>query len=355
MRELRAALKTLAGQEMRSSSRQMPAAKVSTRQDPDWLERSGSFTHASEQVAQTAAAQPTGLAAMLMKDATRVLARINATTDPIAFRAIVGQLDAAIRSLAELRETASLWKLTSTLDVIATEPAQGTDSRAALAASLVRIAYDPQVLAPIAEHVLAAEGPTEFGWKIIVRAGLGGAYALYSARVKNQAIDARQRFVMLLTEIGIPALPVMRAALERVEPRLATPGASALAEDLLSALPAVADEATGNVVARYARNETPEIACAATRALPRLWGKRAGPLLVALLAHPDDDVRLAALEGLVALHAIDTHVVRKIECIVDGTAPGSRQLREAAIAALTRVDGEAQPAAAAVLARSLGR
>ena len=55
-----------------------------------------------------------------------------------------------------------------------------------------------------------------------------------------------------------------RAGQREAGPRRAT----ALAEDLLSALPPVSDEATGNVVARYARNETPEIACAATRALP---------------------------------------------------------------------------------------
>ncbi|HEY8073656.1 MAG TPA: serine/threonine-protein kinase, partial [Labilithrix sp.] len=264
LRELRAALKSLLGgastghmrrvevPDLSPSERRVKAAApvvASGLDEPDWLERSGSWNHSSSTKSGHSSVPPPAsspLAAALVADPARVLARIAQTTDARTFRSIAGQLEAAIHELASAGDGGALWKLTSTLDVIATEPTQGPTTRAATAAVLLRVTYDPQVLAPIAESVLAsAQNATDLGWRLLVRAGLGGAYAAYSARVKNPSPDARRRFVLVLHEIGIPALPVMRAGLERVEPRLATAGATELAEDLLAALPPVADEATG--------------------------------------------------------------------------------------------------------------
>jgi serine/threonine-protein kinase len=372
LRELRAALKSLLGgastghmrrvevPDLSPSERRVKAAApvvASGLDEPDWLERSGSWNHSSSTKSGHSSVPPPAsspLAAALVADPARVLARIAQTTDARTFRSIAGQLEAAIHELASAGDGGALWKLTSTLDVIATEPTQGPTTRAATAAVLLRVTYDPQVLAPIAESVLAsAQNATDLGWRLLVRAGLGGAYAAYSARVKNPSPDARRRFVLVLHEIGIPALPVMRAGLERVEPRLATAGATELAEDLLAALPPVADEATGNVVARYVRMPAASLACAATRSLPRLWGKRARALLLALAQHPDDDVKVAAVSGLAELHAVDTHVVKRLESIVDGSAGAGRELRLGAIVAFAKADGEAQPHAANALARAM--
>jgi hypothetical protein len=69
--------------------------------------------------------------------------------------------------------------------------------------------------------------------------------------------------------------------------------------------------------------------------------------------HPQDDVKLAAIGGLADLHAVDEHVVRRVEAIVDGTARAARELRVAAIDALAKSGGQAQEMASKVLVRAL--
>jgi hypothetical protein len=156
--------------------------------------------------------------------------------------------------------------------------------------------------------------------------------------------------------LGAPALPVVRAALEKLVEPLASeaPGAAELAEDLLLSVPPVLDEAFGHVVVGYVAVAEPNVTRAAARALPRVWGAEAAETLLALLVLDDDAVLAAALVGLREIDAVDRDVVDRIGTLfgedrdVEARSP---QLKAAAIAALGAAKEPARPDAAALLAR----
>jgi hypothetical protein len=367
MRELRAQLRALLAPptavvgaapspgESATSSPQAPAAGEPASEQPEWMERTGAWAaKAAEKTPQPAVVGVMDpVASALVRDPTVILGQLVKTTEPHAFHKLALALDPAIRALATQREAAVLWRLTSTLDVLADEGPRTPGSRAAIAASLLRLAYDPQVLGPIAEEALLSERESlDAAWKLVVRASLGGAYALYSARLKHMTPAARKRFVRLLKTIGAPALPVMRAGLEALVPRIQAAGATDLATDLLASLPSAPDEAAGEIVATYARARIPELARAAATALPRLWGPRACSVLVGLLSYPDDAVQAAAIGGLVDIGAVDEPVARKLADIV-GPAGAGRTARLAAIAALGRPETSALGFAGRALTRML--
>lgn len=321
--------------------------------EPEWLERSGAWAaHALEQSPRPpAAALEDPVAAGLVRDPTQILGQLVKTTDPHAFHKLAVMVDPAIRALAARGESAVLWRLTSTLDVLADEGPRTPGSRAAMAALLLRVAYDPQILGPIAEEALLSERQTlDAAWKLVVRAAMGGAYALYSARLKHVAPEARRRFVRLYRQIGAPVLPVVRAALERLVPRIEGEAAADLAADLLDAVPTAADEATGEIVALYARARNPVLAKAAASAIVKVWGPRACAALVGLLHHKDESAQRAAIAGLVEIHAVDEPVARKLANIV-GPAGRGTAARLAAIEALARTE----PSGLAFAGRALRR
>jgi hypothetical protein len=120
-------------------------------------------------------------------------------------------------------------------------------------------------------------------------------------------------------------------------------------------MPPVPDESTGTLVAALLRDAPPATTAAALVALASLWEERARPLLLGALGVPDNVVRLAALSGLRAQHAIDGVVLRQFEPILSGTIPASDELRVAAAAAIADVRPETRPDAASALARALTR
>src|SRR5262249_16104031 len=153
--------------------------------------------------------------------------------------------------------------------------------------------------------------------------GNRGAHALYSARLKHTAFEARERYVSILSEIGPAGLPTTRAALERLESRIAVQGALGMAEDVLRAVPHVLPEELGRIIARYPKSNVNSLALLATVALPKVWGKRARPLLIAQVHHKNDDVAIAAIKRLRTLGGVDVELIEQIRPLVLG-APGSR-------------------------------
>jgi serine/threonine-protein kinase len=281
---------------------------------------------------------------------TTFLRQLMETTDAAKFAAAVPQIDAKIRPLMAEAKSGTLWRLRCALDMIAGEASR----RAPLAQQLLETLSDATLLAPLAEKALTGfEDREGTASKLVARAGKRGAYALYAARLKHATFEPRERFVTILQDMAGPALAMMTAALERLEPRLAHPGATALAEDLLKALPSVQDEPTAAIVSRFARGDVPFLALAGATALPRVAGPNARVVLLGLLDHADDGVSIAAIKGLRALDVIDTHAVRTLEPLVLGELSSRMPPRIAAVEALAKARPDALGPARALLTRVL--
>lgn len=225
-----------------------------------------------------------------------------------------------------------------------------SEAHRALAALLV----EPAVLQPIAARLLAYdEEGRDAASDLLLRAGAPGVYALYGARTKVAAEqNVRIAFVTTMKAFGPTALPVVRAALEKILERALSgthQAAIDLAEDVLLSVPAALDDGTGRVVEQYAASTIPNLCRAAARALPRAWADRAAPTLMRLLDHDDDAVLTAALVGFRDIKMVDARVVRKIGALVDRHRLRTPQLKQAAVAALGVAMPSAKPEAAAVL------
>ena len=281
---------------------------------------------------------------------TTFLRQLMETTDEVKFAAAVPQIDAKIRPLMADAKSGTLWRLRCALDMIAGESSR----RAPLANQLLMTLSDQTLLGPLAEKALTGfEDREGTASKLVARAGKRGAYALYAARLKHATFEPRERFVTILRDMGAPALAMITAALERLESRLAHPGATALAEDLLKALPAVHDEPTATIVARFARGAVPALALVATSALSRVAGLQARSVLLALFDHADDGVSIAAIKGLRALDLVDTNAVRTLEPLVLGELSSRMPPRIAAVETLAKARPDALIAARSLLASVL--
>ncbi|MDF2695095.1 MAG: serine/threonine protein kinase [Labilithrix sp.] len=292
---------------------------------------------------------PTSPRSELTNDPSAFMRRLVGTTDPRAFAELVAPLEATIRELAQSHGIETLWRLASTLDILATEGPEIAGSRAALSKALLRVLRDPSILAPVAQRVLAVGEPA--GEKLLSAAGAFGAHALYSARVRQGEPEARLRFTRALRAIGPAGTPILRGGLERLADRLGTPGAVHIAEDLLHCLPAIHDEALGALVAAFARSNSPTLVRAAVTALPALWRERSRPIVLGLLDHPDEDVAIAALGALAELGVSDEYTPRRIATVLDHTR--RRSMRLAAVRTITQARGDARPISAALLAERL--
>jgi hypothetical protein len=292
-------------------------------------------------------------------DVARVIApflrKMAGTTDPEMFKSIVAPLAAKIRELVSQGHIATVWRVRSTLEMIASEPAgPGGPSRAPYATKLLELFAEQTLLLQIAERSLdGIEDKEGHARNLVVHAGLNGAYALYSARLKRGVFEARERFVATVQQLGVEGSPMIRAALERLESRLELPGAVEVVEDLIKSVPRAADDAMGQLLGRFAKSTFSSIAHLATMALTRAWGNRARPLLVFLLTHTEDRVAIAAISGMRGIGAIDEQGVRKLEPLVLGTEGQRMPVRIAAAEALNDATPGALPAARTMLGRAL--
>ena len=159
------------------------------------------------------------------------------------------------------------------------------------------------------------------------------------------------RFVTMIRALGPAALPGLAAALR--ECLAQGERAGDVIEDLLAAMPPVADENAGTAVAELLRGGPgPMTTGAALSALATLWGERARPLLRGALGHPHPRVAIASIGGLRLLRAIDERVVRRLEAVVTGIVPAIEELRIAATMALGEASPEARAEAAMLVSRA---
>jgi hypothetical protein len=276
--------------------------------------------------------------------------RLVDTLDPAKFGALLAGIEPKIRMLFEQGHTGPAWRLCSALDMIARD--KGPRAEQALAA--LAPFSDRELIAKLAEKSLDfLEDKEGTATKFVVRAGNRGAHSLYAARLKHTVFEARERFVARLVDIGPAALPTIKAGLERLEQKLGVPGALGMAEDLLRAVPEVADEELAQIIARYVKSNVNSLALGATIALPRAAGTRARPLLVGQIHHKNDDVAIAAIKKLRVLGGVDRALLEQLKPILMG-APGARgPVRLAAAEALESTTPDAMPQAHAILFHAL--
>ena len=315
-----------------------------------WLDRApasslGSVAgHPGDELADVVARDPT----QWMRDLARI-------TDPSALAQTTQRLELAIRALAARGDVRTLWTLTNLLQSMAAQGGRASGALGEQAARVLRVLADPSVLALVGAQLLTATGePREQAKRILVQAGVAGAYGLYGARVKLAAKpQVRGPFVTSLAEFGAKAWPVVRAALEKIvasEPNAAT---MALAEDLLLCVPQVGDEQAGHVVVKYLRVNVSPVCRAATAAIVKLWGERAKPLLIGMLQSKDDVVRIAGIAGLRQLAAIDEHVVPRLSGILTRRIEASEEVRAAAALALGHANAGGRAPAISLLTQLL--
>jgi serine/threonine protein kinase len=282
--------------------------------------------------------------------------RLAQTTDPTAFAHAAQKVESVLKLLAQRGEVDALWRVSSTMHGIASEGRGAVGSRAWSAAKLLRVFDDPAILVQIAEQLLT--GPAESRDKarrLLVHAGVAGAYGLYGARVKLARVAAvRPLFVTILKDFGPKAWPVVKASLEKIGATTTPNGATLeLAEDLLLCVPIVGDESAGHVVLKFLRWPHSIVCRAAAAAIVKLWGERAKPVFVAMVQSKDDVVRVAGIAGLRQLGAIDEHLVPRLQGILTRRVPASEEVRAAAALALAHASATARQPALSLLAQLL--
>jgi serine/threonine-protein kinase len=329
---------------------------ASTRDvSPAWLERNPVYSSGGS----AGVASPQGgvaldeVAVALVQNPAAWLERFAKTPDPHVFKHAAQRLEPALRALVAAGEVRALWAVASTLRGIAMEGTQAQGSRAHVAVTMLRFFEDPAVLSSVAEQLLVGtEEVRDHAKRLLVHAGVAGAYGLYGARVKlANDPSIRGPFTTVLKDFGPKAWPVVRAALEKI---LATsvsenPRTTELAEDLILSVPLVGDESAGHLIVKYLRVNHSGVCRAATASIVTMWGERAKPLLVGMLQSKDDAVRIAGIAGLRQLNAIDEHVIPRLQAILLRRLPAGEELRAAAAVSLAHTVKSAQPPAISLL------
>jgi serine/threonine-protein kinase len=340
---------------------------ASAPEAPAWLERGPVYapsTYGSSPVIPAVAAPSASMSSAvamdevadaLVQNAAGWLQRFTTIPDPRAFAQLAQRLEPALRTLAAAGETRALWAVSSTLHGVAMEGTQAVGSRAHVATTLLRVFADPAILSSVAEQLLTgSEDVRDHARRLLVHAGVAGAYGLYGARVKlanEQAI--RGPFTTVLKDFGPKAWPVVRAALEKIiaSDQSQNPRTMELAEDLLLSVPLVGDESAGHLVVKYLRVNVSGVCRAATASIVKMWGDRSKPLLVGMLQSKDDAVRIAGIAGLRQLEAIDEHVVPRLHAILLRRLPAGEELRAVAAVALSHTVESARQPAVSLLAQ----
>ncbi len=336
----------------------------------EWLEHSRS-SYASF---ITGTGTSTAVADLLARNPSVWLGELARERDARAFVRRIDELQAAVRLLAGRGDAKTLQRVSVVIAGLADRPFADEAAEAARTEA-ARLFSDPEILGAVAKRLLLGAEDRDAANDLITRARVAGAIALYSARTRfadarevptAMLQRARVAFVTTMRSLGASALPVVKQALERLFDQ-ATSGqhraASELAEDVLLSVPKVDDAATGTLIVKYAGHASgspkggtgsPNLCRAAARALPRVWGARARPVLIQLVPHADDGVCLAALAGLVELNSIETDVVVRIGVQIDAGRAKSPQVQSAFATALQAASPQARVAAKSALAR-LGR
>jgi len=261
------------------------------------------------------------------------------------------QLETALRTLARRAEGVPVYKAVKALRKLR---GSGRPIEPQIEPLLATI-RDPVTLGPLAEQLLSgASDPAPEVLALFEWAKVTGAHALYDARLKLGDVGpARARFVAAMRKVGDRSWPVVVAALTRHAPEAGRPFDEKLAEDLLRALPRVADERSGTVLAQLVRGGGATVARLAIPELVAVWGERARPVLISVLSMTDDAARVAALTGLREIGAVDELSIQRAEIVLRAGAAGSDDLKVAAALAIAHARPDIRGIASMALQRAL--
>ncbi len=200
----------------------------------------------------------------------------------------------------------------------------------------IRVLRDPAPARAFAGQLLSGKIlKPEDAAPILAIAGPVAARSLLEARrAQPPTLETRARFVTFMRATGPGALPIVLAGLEPLT-ALASRTEEALAEDLLRAAPDVRSDLGGDLAVRFVRADKPALAVVALATTVNFWGPRANALLLGVLDSTIDVVRVAAIEALHRLGAVDDWVIERLGRILLGQSPASVELRVAAAGALT--------------------
>ncbi len=140
------------------------------------------------------------------------------------------------------------------------------DTQAVRALTLLE---DPSRLAPLAETLLNDFAlPTPYIERMMQRAGVAAARALWAARIRRPPTHARRmRFVSWMRVVGRPAHDLLRSQLAELARKRPSSGQLQCAEDLLLALPRSLDSSLATSVESYLDAEAPRLRELALHAL----------------------------------------------------------------------------------------
>jgi serine/threonine-protein kinase len=319
--------------------------------DPEWLDRSASsYRHHSSGEVASANVNGRVLAGELVARPAAWLSAFAESEQQDSFASLAGRLAFALPVLLEERQVKALFAVRCTLDELAAPGGHSPGWRVGLARRLQLAFGEPAFLAWLAEAALAVDRPPREITELILRLGAPIAYALYSARLKlREQTGVRRRFVLLVHELGVDALPMLRAGLALLEPKRDVSVAAELATDLLRASPRARDDEAAVLTSLYLQGSPPALKSAAADALVAFWGPRATPYLLGLLGSADPAVTVSAIDGLRQLEMVDEHAVMKIAFAARSTT--SHDVHRSARAALMDTVGAARVAAERALAQ----
>lgn len=323
---------------------------VEVNASPEWLERGGSYRHESSAEMPSSNVNGRLLAGELAARPAAWLSAFAETNRQDQFESLAGRLELALPFLIADRNVKALFAVRSTIDVLAADDPTQPGWRASRARSMQHGFADSTLLTFLAEHALANDTPAREVSELLLRAGPPAAYALYSCRLKHTDLPGiRRRFIAIITELGVSALPMIRAGLAKLELHKDALVVATLAADLLLASPRVRDAAAGDVTVPYLQSSAPALVRIAADALVAFWGERSTPFLLGLLGMADDAVRITCIKALRELRAIDEHAVTKIAFAARSAT--SAELRALARAALEETTGSTRVIAERALAQ----
>jgi serine/threonine-protein kinase len=293
--------------------------------DDDWSQSSSQFRRVSIKQIPVATDFTTNTA-----DA---LATLTTTDDRTRGPALQG-LGEALRTAVSNANVKLARDLITWLDDRFADPGLRLEEREELDRA-IRVLRDPAPCRAFAGHLLSGkvERPEDVS-RILSIAGPVAARSLLEARrAQPPSLETRARFVSYMRATGPGALPIILGGLEPLT-ALASRSDEALAEDLLRAAPDVLSDLGGELTVRFVRADKPSLAVVALKATVAFWGPRSHALLLGVLDSTMDPVRIAAVESLQRLRAIDDWAIERLGRILLGQSPASIELRVAAATTL---------------------
>lgn len=288
-------------------------------------------------------------ASTLTTSPEEIIGRLDAIVDPDLYDRHVPIFELVIRVLGRRNEVGALLRLYELFKAHVADARRHVRIRQR-AASIAHVLEDDEVLSNVARTLLGDSiTGREGAQRLLAGVGAKAATPLVEARLQNPGTDAavRARFVATFREMGAPGVATLTATLNGLAPD-ADP---LLVEDLLRAMPEVADETAGRVVERFIDHTAPGVRRASATALPALAGTASREALIRLFEGIDDGTRLGALAGLRRINAIDARIVTTIAKILGPPGEGGEELRAACAAALVGVPAELRPTAIELLAK----